>query len=83
MPDVDLTFLAEQMARMLSEQRAVRDELRGLRLDLRSVRDELGLLREQVRIEGAAVARLDDTISMNVLDRLRRLETSEQPPQSP
>lgn len=84
MADVDLTFLAEQMARMLSEQRAVRDELRGLRLDLRSVRDELGLLREQVRIEGAAVARLDDTISMNVLDRLRRLEsgTSEQPPPS-
>jgi hypothetical protein len=53
-------------------------ETRGIsavmRFDLRSLRDELGLLREQVRIQATTLARLDDTITMNVLDRLQVLE---------
>jgi hypothetical protein len=65
--EITLAFIARQLERMLTEQR-------GMRLDLRSLRDELGLLREQVRIQATTLARLDDTITMNVLDRLQVLE---------
>jgi hypothetical protein len=67
MAEITLDFLGQQMARVLAGQRE-------MRLDLRSLRDEFGLLREQVRIQAATIARLDDTITMNVLDRLQALE---------
>ena len=74
MPDVSLDFIARQLGHVLAEQRGIRDELRGVRLDLRSLREEFSLLREQVRLHGDAIKRLDDTITMNVLDRLQILE---------
>jgi hypothetical protein len=67
MVEITLDFLGQQIARVLAGQRE-------MRLDLRSLRDEFGLLREQVRIQAATIARLDDTLTMNVLDRLRALE---------
>jgi hypothetical protein len=69
--EITLVFIARQLERVLAEQR-------GMRLDLRSLRDEFGLLREQVRIQGTTIARLDDTLTMNVLDRLQALEDREE-----
>lgn len=71
MPEPDLNFIARQLASVLSEMRAIRDEVRALR----SIRDEMGLLREEVRIATSEVRRLSDTVSMNVLDRLQALES--------
>jgi len=70
MPEIDLTFIARQLANVINELRAVRDEVRALR----SIRDEIGLLREEIRITTAEVRRLNDTVSMNVMDRLQALE---------
>lgn len=81
MPEIDLNFIARQLANILTEQRAIREEIRGVQVALRSVRDEtsilrneLGLLREETRITSVTVRRLNDTITMNVLDRLQALE---------
>jgi hypothetical protein len=72
--EITLPFIARQLERMLTEQRGMRLDLRSLRDDLHSLRDEFGLLREQVRIQATTLARLNDTITMNVLDRLQALE---------
>jgi hypothetical protein len=72
--EITLEFIARQLDRVLSEQRGLRLDLRLLRDDLHSLRDEFGLLREQVRIQGTRIARLDETLTMNVLDRLQALE---------
>jgi hypothetical protein len=73
MPEIDLNFIARQMANILTELRSVRDEVRALRF----MREEISLLREETRIATAMIRRLDDTISMNVLDRLQALENKE------
>jgi hypothetical protein len=73
MPDVTLEFIARQLERVLAEQRDMRTQLAVLP----NLRDEIGLLREQVRIQGNAINRLTDTLSFNVLDRLRKLEADE------
>jgi hypothetical protein len=70
MPDPDLNFIARQLANLIAEQRAMRDEVRALR----TIRDEVGLLREEVRIVTSEVRRLSDAITMNVMDRLQALE---------
>lgn len=77
MPDPDLNFIAQQLANVLAEQRGIRAELATLpaiRDELTSLRGEIGLVREEVRLVRGAVARLDDTIRMNVLPRLQALE---------
>lgn len=71
MADLDLNLL-RQLATIISELRALRDEVRNLR----SLRDEVGLLREEVRVTTTAVLRLEDTITMSVLDRLQALEAA-------
>jgi hypothetical protein len=43
---------------------------------LPSVRDRLNVLDAQLRSQGAILARLEDTISMDVLDRIRKLEAT-------
>lgn len=70
MSEPDLSFIAEQLARVLAELRT----LPAMRDELRLLRQEFQLMREQMRIQGAAIDRLDDTIRMNVLDRLSALE---------
>jgi prefoldin subunit 5 len=63
MPDLDT--IASQLDRILAELRVLRDEVRVLR----SMRDE-------VRSTRNTLARMEDSITMDVLDRLRALETS-------
>lgn len=72
MADIDLNFLSRQLATIISELRSMRDEVRNLR----SLRDEIGLLREEVRVTTTAIRRLEDTITMSVLDRLQALEAA-------
>lgn len=74
MAEPDFNLILRQYERILVELRTIRDEQRGMRLDLRSLRDEFGLLREQVRIQGAGITRLEDTMTMNVLERIQKLE---------
>jgi uncharacterized membrane-anchored protein YhcB (DUF1043 family) len=66
--EVSLEFIAQQLERVLAEQRLMRNQLAGLH-------DELSLQREQLRMHGSAIARLNDTVTMDILDRLRTLET--------
>jgi len=68
MTEVSLEFIAQQIERVLTEQRLMRNQLAN-------VHDELALQREQLRMHGSAIARLNDTITMDILDRLRTLET--------
>ena len=78
MAEVDLNFLAHQLERVLAEQRIMRNQLAGIHdqlITLPSIRDELTLQREILRIHGSAIGRLNDTITMDILDRLRTLET--------
>ena len=42
---------------------------------LPSMRDRLNVLDAQMRSQGAILSRLEDTISMDVLERIRKLET--------
>lgn len=72
MPDPDLNFIARQLERVLVELRTLSSDVRSLQ----SVRDEVRLLREEVRIARSSLARIEDTIAMDVLDRLRVLETT-------
>jgi uncharacterized membrane-anchored protein YhcB (DUF1043 family) len=67
MTEVSLEFIAQQLERVLAEQRLMRNQLAG-------VHDELTLQREQLRMHGSAIARLNDTVTMDILDRLRTLE---------
>ena len=78
MPEVNLEFIAHQVERVLAEQRLMRNQIAGIHDQLTvlpSIRDELTLQREQFRMQGSAIARLNDTITMDILDRLRTLET--------
>jgi hypothetical protein len=78
MIEVSLEFIAQQLDRVLAEQRIVQNHLAGVHdqlTTLPSIRDELTLQREMLRIHGSAIARLNDTITMDILDRLRTLET--------
>lgn len=61
MTDIDLNFISRQLERVLAGQR-----------DLRS---DMQLLREEVRLIRNQLARIEDTVFMDVLDRLRMLET--------
>lgn len=87
MADIDLNFLSRQLANIIIEQRAMREELRGVQREMRTVRDEVGLLRnevgllrEEIRITSSAVRCLEDTITLNVLDRLQALESVREDP---
>jgi chromosome segregation ATPase len=42
---------------------------------LPSLRDRLNILDAQMRQQSAILSRLEDTISMDVLERIRKLET--------
>ena len=85
MSEVSLEFIAHQLERMQSEQRIMRNQIAGIhdqlttlpsiRDELSGIRTELTLHRDQIRIQGTAIARLNDTITMDVLERLRALET--------
>jgi hypothetical protein len=77
-PEVNLEFIAHQLDRVLTEQRHMRNQLAGIHDQLTvlpSIRDELTLQREQLRMHGSAIARLNDTVTMDILDRLRTLES--------
>jgi len=65
MTEVSLEFIAQQLERVLAEQRIIRNQLAR----------ELTLQREQLRNQGSTIARLNDTVTMDILDRLRTLET--------
>jgi hypothetical protein len=71
MADISLEFIAQKLDQVLIEQRRTRD-------DLRYLRQEFSLMREQVRIQGGELVRLSDTIAMDVLERLRKLEEPSQ-----
>jgi hypothetical protein len=71
MAEPDLNFIARQNERILIELRGLRGDVRALQ----SMREEFALLREQVRIQGGIIERLDDTIRHDVLDRLQQLES--------
>lgn len=60
MIDIDLNFISKQLERVLAEQRYFRTDVQ--------------LLREEVRLVRGQLARIEDTISMDILDRLRTLE---------
>jgi polyhydroxyalkanoate synthesis regulator phasin len=62
MTEPSLTFISKQMEQMLSEQR--------------QQRKDLYLLREEVRMMRGQIARLEDAITMDIMDRLRALEKS-------
>ena len=62
---VDLNFIARQLERLLAETRSTRDEIR--------------LIRDELFIMHGKLNRLDDTLTMNVLDRLRALEAARGP----
>jgi len=84
MTEVNLEFIAHQLERVLGEQRIMRNQIAGIhdqlttlpsiRDELSGIRNELTLQREQIRILGTAIARLNDTVTMDILDRLRALE---------
>jgi hypothetical protein len=59
MPELD--FIARQLERVLTEQREMRTEMR--------------LMRGEMQIVRSTLNRLEDIITMDVLDRLRALET--------
>ena len=61
MAEIDLTFISKQLER-------VQDELRYLRTDVQ-------LLREESRLTRGQLSRLEDTITMDIMDRIRALET--------
>jgi hypothetical protein len=76
--EVSLEFIAQQVERVLAEQRIMRNQIAGVHdqlTTLPSIRDELSLQREQLRMHGSTIARLNDTVTMDILDRLRALET--------
>jgi hypothetical protein len=73
MAEPDLNFIARQLANLIGDVRSLREELSADRL-------LLGLLREEVRIATSMIRRLDDTIRMNVMDRLQALEAGESAP---
>jgi hypothetical protein len=60
MSESELKFIGRQLDRIVIEARSIRDEIR--------------LLREEVRSIRTTMARLEDIITMDVLDRLRALE---------
>lgn len=60
MAEITNEFIARQIERVLTEQRDARTEQRFIREELRSL--------------AASLARLEDTISMDLLDRIRKLE---------
>ena len=70
MADVDLNLIAHQYERILRELRDIRTMLASLP----SLRDEVRLQGELLRQTRADIARLDDSLTMNVLDRLQKLE---------
>ena len=61
MTEVSLEFIAQQIERVLAEQRQQRKDMH--------------FLREEVRLMRGQIARIEDTITMDILDRLRALET--------
>ena len=44
--------------------------------EMRMLRNDFSLLREQVHLQGGEIARLADTVRMDVLDRLQKLEAT-------
>jgi prefoldin subunit 5 len=61
MTEVDLNFLARQLER--------------LQTDMQHLRRDMHFLREEVRLSRGQIARIEDAITMDILDRLRALET--------
>lgn len=59
--EITLEFIARQLERVLAEQRDGGTEQRFIREELRSM--------------ATTLARLEDTITMDVLERIRKLET--------
>ena len=45
-----------------------------LQADIRSLRDDIHLLRGEVHLARGDVARIQDTISMDIIERIRALE---------
>jgi hypothetical protein len=60
--DITLAFIGRQLERVLAEQRDARLEQRFIREELRNI--------------AASLARLEDTIAMDVLERIRKLESA-------
>jgi hypothetical protein len=60
--DITLAFIGRQLERVLAEQRDARLEQRFIREELRSM--------------VLSLARLEDTIALDVLDRIRKLESA-------
>lgn len=79
MPELSLQLILNSLTMLTAEIRSLRDEVRAFR----SIRDEVGLLRHQISLLGedqrattTALHRLDDAITMDVMDRLQALEAS-------
>ena len=71
LPDnVDLQWIGRTLLAMQRDLRTLSGDVRSLQ----TVHDEVRLLREEVRIARSSLARIEDTVTMDVLDRLRALE---------
>jgi hypothetical protein len=60
--DITLAFIGRQLERVLAEQRDARLEQRFIREELRNI--------------GLSLARLEDSIALDVLERIRKLESA-------
>jgi hypothetical protein len=60
--DITLAFIGRQLERVLAEQRDARLEQRFVREELRSI--------------GLSLSRLEDSVALDVLDRIRKLESA-------
>jgi hypothetical protein len=60
--DITLAFIGRQLERVLAEQRDARLEQRFVREELRSI--------------GLSLSRLEDSVALDVLERIRKLESA-------
>ena len=60
MTEPDLRFVSGQLNRILNSQR--------------DMRNEMHIIRGEMQIIRSALNRIDDTLNMDILDRIRKLE---------
>jgi chromosome segregation ATPase len=64
MPDIDLTFIGEQMARVLSELREIRGEQAAMREELAAIKSGQNEIAVEVAVLGANVRDVKETLNI-------------------
>jgi hypothetical protein len=77
MVEPTLGFIAEQLRRVLVAQQSTRDDLTIVQHELILLKQELTIVRGEVRLVRSAIARVEDMLTMNVLERIQKLEARE------